>query len=352
MGGQPILVGCSRTGLEEAYEAGFRNRLTTERVTIVTKATSAKMRRMLAKQVRDKEAAETASAREAIEEAADRMAAREAAMEAGDAGRYTITVMKDHHFVYPDLWLNIFLTGPVEDRGGFAQLFVRTGSKLVTDIDDADLVVFTGGADVDPIYYGESPHPKTWAEPDRDVADIATYAYCYANGIPMLGICRGSQFLHVMNGGKLWQHVDNHTGDHSMLDLQEKRVIDRVSSTHHQMVRENVEGGMEVLATARKSNRRWYNDKKENQGPHPDIEAYFYRETCCLGIQGHPEYADYNAFAIWALNKINEYVLMNLDMEWLGSRRRMVPELLERRKADRKKGKPDETPDFLKVKAN
>src|SRR3546814_5523779 len=108
-------------------------------------------------------------------------------------------------------------------------------SDLADTPEEADLVVFVGGADVDPALYGAERHQTTFPDTDQDQRDMELFKTCYENGIPMLGVCRGAQFLNVMHGGKLYQDVDNHVGDHPIYDTQNKRVIHNVSSIHHKM---------------------------------------------------------------------------------------------------------------------
>lgn len=242
-----------------------------------------------------------------------------------------VTLMKDHELDFPDLVMEIMLVGPEWDQRGFAQLFSRATCRKAQSIDTADLVVFTGGEDVDPAYYGAKKHPMTCPNPERDSLEAEIYAECLHKGVPMLGVCRGAQFLHVMNGGKLYQHVDHHHGDHSIWDIRKQVWIDRVSSVHHQMVMDNEKGGMEIIATANKARNRWVDNTINHVGTQADIEAFFYRDTCCIGIQGHPEYAGYNQFAKWSLDLINELVIMNNDIDWIDKVRRIKPELLAER---------------------
>jgi hypothetical protein len=98
----------------------------------------------------------------------------------------------------------------------------------------------------------------------------------------------------LLNGGKLYQDVDGHNGPHAMWDVNEKEFIQNVSSVHHQMCMDNKEGGMEILGFLTRHLERWLNAKEVEQGgQQSDIEAFFYRDTCCFGVQGHPEYAGY-----------------------------------------------------------
>jgi GMP synthase-like glutamine amidotransferase len=177
-----------------------------------------------------------------------------------------VTLVKDTTLTYPVLCLKVFVqpdpaVGAKQDEARYAKMFARAQCRRAESVLEADLVVFSGGSDVDPQLYGEKPHKSTFFDAKRDDIDMRLYLMCLENGIPMLGICRGAQFLHVMNGGKLFQDVDGHNGSHSMHDIMNNKHIEKVSSCHHQMVMPNVSNGMEIIATASKSKERWANDK-------------------------------------------------------------------------------------------
>ena len=77
-----------------------------------------------------------------------------------------------------------------------------------------DGIMFTGGSDVDPALYGESPHPTTHVKPERDTAEMMLMRAAIAEGLPMLGICRGIQLMAVAYGGRLHQHLPDVLGHH------------------------------------------------------------------------------------------------------------------------------------------
>lgn len=249
-----------------------------------------------------------------------------------EAGKHRVTLLRDTELEYPELWLSIFVAGNRYEQAQFAEMFSRARCRKANTPQEADIVVFTGGPDVNPALYGEKPHRDTSFYDDRDTADINLYLVCLENGIPMFGVCRGAQFLNVMNGGKLYQDIDGHNGNHSMWDVNRKKMIERVSSVHHQAVIANPKGGMEIIATANKARERWLNPKDCVRGTVADIEAFFYRDTCCIGVQGHPEYRNYDHFTQWTLELLNELVVLNPDIEWVGEgkikHRRMKPDLL------------------------
>lgn len=236
-----------------------------------------------------------------------------------------IYVKKDHILDYPDIYFEVYIQGPKWEEAMFAEMLVRASCTRAKSLDKADLVIFTGGDDVNPVLYGERAHVSTQYSDPRDTADMLVFQECVEKGVPMLGVCRGAQFLHVMNGGKLFQHIDNHNQEHPIWDSVTDTLIDKASSVHHQAVRPNP--GMQVLATARKSTTRWLNDKDKDDGMRADIEAFFYRDTCCLGIQGHPEYSGYPYFTKWSLELIQKYINENPDVKMANGNVRVKEEL-------------------------
>lgn len=152
--------------------------------------------------------------------------------------------------------------------------------------DRPDLVVFLGGEDIDPALYGEPRLTQTRSiNPRRDAMEKGKFELY--KGIPKVGICRGGQMLNVLSGGSMFQHVDNHTNSHGVVDLLTEDYME-VTSTHHQMM---VPGeGAEVLAIAWEATQRLSGTKREQ--PDFDTEAVWYEKTNSLCFQPHPEYQD------------------------------------------------------------
>lgn len=70
-------------------------------------------------------------------------------------------------------------------------------------------LLFTGGQDVSPSVYGEEVSDKcgeTCAARDGEEKILLDYAL--NEDIPVLGICRGIQFINAFLGGTLWQDLD------------------------------------------------------------------------------------------------------------------------------------------------
>lgn len=168
-----------------------------------------------------------------------------------------------------------------------AVMFRKAGWVLAANNEDPDLVCFTGGEDVSPKYYNELPHASTYCDPNRDKTEKLVFEKYEIH--PKVGICRGGQFLNVMSGGSMWQHVNKHgiNGSHDMTDLLSKKIIP-VTSTHHQMMIAGGDG--EVLGIAYESTRYEAGPGVKRANPEFDTEVVWYRSTNSLCVQGHPEY--------------------------------------------------------------
>ncbi len=71
---------------------------------------------------------------------------------------------------------------------------------------DLDALVLSGGVDISPTRYGETPRNPAWAgDPRRDEYDLGLFAAMFAVDKPILGICRGHQLINVALGGSLHQ---------------------------------------------------------------------------------------------------------------------------------------------------
>jgi putative glutamine amidotransferase len=186
--------------------------------------------------------------------------------------------------------------------GGEVRL-VDSSMRVEDALADVQGLLLTGGDDVAPSRYGESPHATiVEAEPGRDEFEIDLIAAARKRNLPIFAICRGIQVLNVASGGTLVQDIPSQVHGalpHSLpappheayelahevwLDkdtlltrLMRERLSDadscEVNSRHHQAVKE-LAPGLRVSATA----------------PDGVIEAIEDPEArFCLGVQWHPE---------------------------------------------------------------
>jgi putative glutamine amidotransferase len=100
-----------------------------------------------------------------------------------------------------------------------------THTRAVSRILDAvSGVLLSGGEDVDPSRYGESPHPELGpVNCARDETELALLARAREMGIPTLAICRGIQVVNVGLGGTLVQDLPSQRAAVSPHDLDDER---------------------------------------------------------------------------------------------------------------------------------
>lgn len=179
---------------------------------------------------------------------------------------------------------------------GYANWIEACGVKVVSSPSEADCFLFTGGVDVDPALYGEeigkfTQRPST----HRDDMEVKAFHYAKANNKPMIGVCRGHQFLAVMHGGKLVQD-STHPYKHYMSTNEGEHLI--TNSMHHQQalltsLKEGVD--YELLAWADKISRHHLNGENIDYNfpeNYREPEVIYFPETKSVGFQMHPECMD------------------------------------------------------------
>ncbi|HEY3232841.1 MAG TPA: gamma-glutamyl-gamma-aminobutyrate hydrolase family protein [Roseiflexaceae bacterium] len=118
--------------------------------------------------------------------------------------------------LYPDSWFTptngnaISYLRTIEAAGGIPSLIHLTRDAEVLDAlyRRCDALLLAGGEDIDPSFYGAAEHPRLGVtNPFQDEVEIALARRAAADGVPILGICRGMQLLNVALGGSLYQDI-------------------------------------------------------------------------------------------------------------------------------------------------
>lgn len=111
--------------------------------------------------------------------------------------------------------LNDSYVAAVRAAGGIPAVLppVRSAAEAAEALALADALILSGGEDVDPARYGESVLDSTVeVNAPRDTSDFLLAAEAMRRGMPVLGICRGSQLLNVFFGGSLYQDLPGQIG--------------------------------------------------------------------------------------------------------------------------------------------
>jgi len=168
---------------------------------------------------------------------------------------------------------------------------VRDLEVLNGDAHSIALVVFTGGADVQPSLYNETANPRCHCDPKRDSQEIWAFQKALEHHIPLFGICRGSQFLCVMAGGKLVQHTNGHHHEHPMR-LEDGRIF-TVSSSHHQMM---IPTTGKVIGWAEPRLSQFYMGANTEIADYSkEVEVAEFPSINAYGVQYHPEIMDHKS---------------------------------------------------------
>lgn len=85
---------------------------------------------------------------------------------------------------------------------------IKTKCEVDAVMDMCDGFLFTGGQDVDPAIYGEKKIALCGeSSPERDTMEKLILDEAIKRDKPILGICRGIQFINAALGGTLWQDL-------------------------------------------------------------------------------------------------------------------------------------------------
>lgn len=155
---------------------------------------------------------------------------------------------------------------------------------------DADLIIFPGGADINPALYKEPIGRNTWFSEENDARQLSYYKP-YVGKKRFFGICRGLQLLTAMAGGKLVQDM-SHPSYHRITTC-DGRVLS-TNSIHHQQayLKDMPEDSYKLLAWAEKlSDYHMNGNDKDYHFPddYKEPEVVYYPKINAMGIQGHPE---------------------------------------------------------------
>ena len=134
--------------------------------------------------------------------------------------------------------------------------------------------ILTGGNDLDGLENAIN------VSPERDKTELAILEYAKKTNLPVLGVCRGFQFMNIFFGGKL-ERISGHVAQSHLIRTRSHRSENfhsRIVNSYHDwgISKKNLAPGLTP----------WAYDEQDN------IEAAIHEEINWLGIMWHPERED------------------------------------------------------------
>ncbi len=165
---------------------------------------------------------------------------------------------------------------------------------------ESKIVVFPGGGDINPAYYGHKEMSGAHHNSYVDEREFSLLQKAIDSKKFIVGVCRGAQWLTVAAGGWLIQDVSGHQISHE-IETYDGQIF-RTNSSHHQMcypfdLKEGVD--YKLLAWSMELSNRYIIENNEDMrktlygGSFKEPEIIWYPKIRGLAIQGHPEWPSF-----------------------------------------------------------
>ena len=194
-------------------------------------------------------------------------------------------------------YINAAYISAVEDAGAVPFIIPVSNDLEKTKklIDLCDGLLFPGGEDIDPGYYGENPH-KNLGEirPEVDKFLFHSLLYALEQRKPALGICKGMQMMVVATGGSLYQDIYSQREEETFLHCQSGRRTYGV----HQVQIDKDSRLFQILETGQIATNSMHHQSVRTLGKglrlsaHTEdgiVEAVDSLDGRLIGVQWHPE---------------------------------------------------------------
>ena len=194
-------------------------------------------------------------------------------------------------------YINAAYISAVEDAGAVPFIIPVSSDLEKTKklIDLCDGLLFPGGEDIDPGYYGENPH-KNLGEirPEVDKFLFHSLLYALEQRKPALGICKGMQMMAVAMGGSLYQDIYSQREEETFLHRQSRRRTYGV----HQVQIDKDSRLFQILETEQIATNSMHHQSVRTLGKglrlsaHTEdgiVEAVESLDGRLIGVQWHPE---------------------------------------------------------------
>ncbi len=182
----------------------------------------------------------------------------------------------------------------LEQAGARVRVLDAATDQLPDALAECDGLLLTGGVDVDPNAYGETPHPTVETDATRDDYELELARLAIARDLPLLAICRGVQVLNVAAGGSLIQDLPSQHPSSTPHAINEPRN----AIAHDVTITPGTCLSMLLGAPSMAVNSRHHQAVKDvaadfvvsAMSPDGVVEAIERpASTFCVGVQWHPE---------------------------------------------------------------
>jgi len=185
--------------------------------------------------------------------------------------------------------------------------------RFTNDIREANFCIGLGGSDVSPSFYNMPDSGLCHSVYSVDIQEYKDYKKAIELKKKIVGICKGSQWLSVLAGGKLFQHID-HDYIHKIKTFDGKELL--TNSLHHQMsdLEELAENSdYKLLAWSESLSNFHIDGNSDDRKCSKEPEAILFPKINGLGFQMHPEMIFKSAgknhpFINWSREILNKFL--------------------------------------------
>ena len=108
--------------------------------------------------------------------------------------------------------MKVGIVGRKKDTGNYEAFLDRHQVPHLTSLSISDLsacqgLVFPGGGDITPAFFGERDRGSRCVDTELDILQLQALEYGIQRRIPILGICKGMQIINVGLGGGIIQDL-------------------------------------------------------------------------------------------------------------------------------------------------
>lgn len=199
----------------------------------------------------------------------------------------------------------------------FDQVFDHGKDLSKHPLSECDALVLWGGTDIHTDFYNRSVHRRNNCPvmpSQRDWFEWELMREARSLGLPIIGVCRGAQFICAFAGGILVQDCGGHNGGYHTIVTEDGEEF-LVTSAHHQMMYP-WEVDHHVLAWSTKKLANYYHGLTEEEIKKHTIEpeVVLFPEINALAIQAHPEWmSTEHPFVHWCNQQVIDHLNFNVD---------------------------------------